>query len=151
MFSLKASRLKTSRLGVAVWLLVLVTCLVLLQGYWMPAVWRAFLLCGVVIVSLLGLIYTHRRAKYITLNEQGAFLCQGEAYDPLIFVRANAIQLIAKRKRSVRVVDCVWPAYQVIYRDSLGAQEYAVLRSFAAQQILLGRHDNAKTSSYVDR
>lgn len=86
----------------------------------------------------------HKTTQQISINEQGAFLFNKGRFIRLEFVRTNSIQLIAKMHREQKLVGMIWPAYQVIYRDSISRDDYQLLRSYAAQQILLRRSEEAK-------
>jgi len=88
-------------------------------------------------------IYQEPKQK-ISIDNQDAFLFKKERYIRLEFVRENSIQLIAKVHRENRILDWIWPAYKVVYRDSVSCDDYQMLRSFAAQQILLRRSKEAK-------
>lgn len=146
MYSQKIVELKGSLIGVFLWWIVAVLCAGLLQLYWMPVVWRASILSmmGLIGVFLLfRVIYQDAKLK-ISIDNQGAFLFKKERYIGLKFVRVNSIQLIAKVHRENKLLDLIWPAYQVVYRDSVSCDDYQMLRSFAAQQILLHRSEAAK-------
>ena len=60
------------------------------------------------------------------------------------FIRANGVQLIAKVDQGQTFLDRIWPKYRVIYRDNVEAEVYQVMRSYAAQQVLLRRSEEAK-------
>ncbi|MBR7889441.1 hypothetical protein J9B83_10860 [Marinomonas sp. A79] len=145
MFSLKATELKRSTISTAVWLMVTLCYLALLKLFWMPTIWWALLLLAVAIVWLaVGVIGWRQPAVTLSLHEDNAILCRGSQCQSLIFVRFNALQLIAKINRGSRWQDLLWPKFQVIYRDSLSPEDYQIVRSFAAQQILLHRSEENK-------
>lgn len=137
--------LKGSWIGALLWLIIAVLCAGLLQRYWMPVVWRVSILTmtGFVIVVFLFRV-SHQVTQKIRIDEQGAFLLRKGRFIKLEFVRVNGIQLIAKLYREDKILDAIWPAYKVIYRDSVSRDDYQMLVSFAAQQILLRRSEEAK-------
>lgn len=137
--------LKGSWIGALLWLIIAVLCAGLLQRYWMPVVWRVSILTmtGFVIVVFLFRV-SHQVTQKIRIDEQGAFLLRKGRFIKLEFVRVNGIQLIAKLYREGKILDAIWPAYKVIYRDSVSRDDYQMLVSFAAQQILLRRSEEAK-------
>ncbi|WP_421849183.1 hypothetical protein [Marinomonas sp.] len=111
----------------------------------MPAVWRALLYLVVGLGGLVLLIRMFRQpARQIGIDEQGAFLFDRGGYERLLFIRANGVQLIAKVDQGQTFLDRIWPKYRVIYRDSVAVEAYQVLRSYAAQQILQRRSEEAK-------
>ncbi|RNF73739.1 hypothetical protein EBI01_08470 [Marinomonas rhizomae] len=117
----------------------------LLQVYWMPAYWRALLYLGGGLVGLTLLIrMLHKPLRQIGIDEQGVFLLDRGGYERLLFIRANGVQLIAKADQEQTFWGKIWPKYRVIYRDSVGMEVYQVLRSYAAQQILRRRSEEAK-------
>lgn len=145
MFSLKTTELKCSWIGIGLWLFLLLAYAALLQIYWMPAFWRALLYLSVGLGGLVLIIRMFRQpARQLGLDEQGAFIFDRGRYERLLFIRANGVQLIAKVDQEQAFLDRIWPKYRVIYRDSVGKEEYQVLRSYAAQQILLRRSEEAK-------
>ncbi|WP_156486253.1 hypothetical protein [Marinomonas sp. TW1] len=73
----------------------------------------------------------------IGIDADGAYLCRREEQIRLHFVRVNAVQLIAKRVSEETIWHRIWPQFYLIYRDQLKGEEYALLRSFAAQDRLL--------------
>lgn len=97
---------------------------------------------GLVIVFIF--CFSYQTTQHVSIDGQGAFLLKKGRFIKLEFVRANSIQLIAKMCRGHRVVDLIWPTYRVIYRDSVSRNDYQVLRSFAAQQILLRQSEETK-------
>lgn len=144
-FSLKTTELKCSWISVGLWLFLVVSYAALLQIYWMPAYWRALLYMSVGLVGLTLLIRMLRKpVRQIGIDEQGVFLLDRGGYERLLFIRANGVQLIAKVDQVQTFWDKIWPKYRVIYRDSVGMEVYQVLRSYAAQQILLRRSEEAK-------
>lgn len=101
--------------------------------------------CISLCVVLIAVWMACRSAIEVGIDEQGAYLFDGRYFFRLAFVRANGIQLIAK----VETEPTFWwhgmlPPYRVIYCDNLPKSSYRRLRSFAAQQILLRRSENAK-------
>ena len=144
-FSLKTTELKCSLISIGLWLFIAVAYAALLQAYWMPAFWRALLYLG---IGLGGVVLFVRRfcqpSPQIGIDEQGAFLLNQERYERLLFIRANSVQLIAKVDQGQTFLRRVWPKYRVIYRDSVTEEVYRLLRSYAAQQILLHRSEMYK-------
>ncbi|MGJ8647887.1 MAG: hypothetical protein ACSHXJ_13390 [Marinomonas colpomeniae] len=131
------------------WVLIALCYAALFQLYWMPAFLRAFLFLFAGIVGLLSLFYSVVRARRglrqkIGIDEQGAFLFENGQYKRLLFVRANSIQLIATMLDKPNLFSRFWPAHRVIFFDSVSKDQYNILRSFAAQQILLHRSEEAK-------
>jgi hypothetical protein len=144
-YSQQKIELKSSWIGALLWFVIAVLCAGLLQLYWMPVVWRASILTmtGFVAVVLFFSI-SHQVTQQISIDDQGGFLLKKGRLIRLEFVRVNSIQLIAKLHRENNIVDFIWPAYKAIYRDSVSRDDYHMLRSFAAQQILLRRSEEAK-------
>ena len=127
---------------------MVVAYVALLQIYWMPAFWRALLYLSVGLGGLVLLIRMFRQpSRQISIDEQGTFLFDRGSYERLLFIRANGVQLIAKVDRGQTFLDRIWPKYRVIYRDSMPRNQYKILRSYAAQQILLRRSEEAKKHS----
>jgi hypothetical protein len=144
-FSLKTTELKCSWIGIGLWLFVVVAYVALLQIYWMPAFWRALLYLSIGLGGLVLLIRMFRQpSRQISIDEQGAFLFDRGCYERLLFIRANGVQLIAKVDQGQTFLDRNWSKYRVIYRDSVPGNQYKILRSYAAQQILLHRSEEAK-------
>jgi hypothetical protein len=111
----------------------------------MPAFWRALLYLSIGLGGLVLLIRMFRQpSRQISIDEQGAFLFDRGRFERLLFIRANGVQLIAKVDQDQTFIDRIWPKYRVIYRDSVGMEEYQVLRSYASQQILLRRSEEVK-------
>ncbi|ETI58446.1 hypothetical protein [Marinomonas profundimaris] len=145
MFSLKATELKRSWVGIGLGGIIALIYVALLQLYWMPAWWRALLFLCIGFVGVGLLLRSIRQPKRkIGIDEQGAFLLAREHYIRLVFIRVNAVQLIAKEATSTSFYDRFWPTHYVVYRDSLNEHSYRTLRSFAAQQMLLGRSEEAR-------
>lgn len=145
MFSLKATELKRSWVGIGLGGIIALIYVALLQLYWMPAWWRALLFLCIGFVGVGLLLRSIRQPKRkIGIDEQGAFLLARGHYIRLVFIRVNAVQLIAKEEKSTNFYDRFCPTYYVIYRDSLNEHTYRTLRSFAAQQMLLGRSEEAR-------
>ena len=118
---------------------------VLLQLYWMPVFVRAFLYVFAGVMAFCWLFYQLRKTKkQIGIDEQGAFLFKRGRYIRLLFVRANGVQLIAKQDQGSMLLRYFWPKFHVIFCDSVKTETYRILRSFAAQQILLSRSEEAK-------
>ncbi len=139
-------------IGIGLWLLILAAYTVLLQIFWMPALWWTWLYLGGGLCGGGGLIYLIcRPARQIGIDEQGTFLLESGVYKRLSFVRANAVQLIAKVEQGQTFWARIWPQYRVIYRDNVPANVYRVLRSYAAQHILLHRSEDAKELSKSKR
>lgn len=116
--------------------------LALLKLVWMPAVWWAFILLGVAVAwSVVGIIWWRQPLPTLSLHEQDATLCIGSRCQSVTFVRVNAIQLIAKMDQTSSWRSRFWPSFYLIYRDSLAPEAYQMVRSFAAQQMLLQRSD----------
>lgn len=112
----------------------------LLQLFWMPALLRACLLLGTFLAVLLFLLYQHKHNEaHIGIHAEGAFLYKRGRVINLLFVRANSFQLIAKQEQQPKWLGWLWPQFYVVYCDSVGIEDYRVLQSFAAQQILLSR------------
>lgn len=145
MFSLKTTELKRSWIGLSLWLLTVLAYMALLQVFWMPAFWRALFYVGVGLFCIILLVRAFlRENQLVGIGEQGAFLFKRGRYERLIFVRANNLQLIARVDPDQAFLASIWPSYRVIYRDSVPLDEYHTLLSFAAQQILLRRSEEAK-------
>jgi hypothetical protein len=144
-FSLKTTELNVSWIAFGLWLFWVMVGLALLQLFWMPAFWRALLYLGVGGIGVAVLLHLFRQSSpQVGIDEQGAFILVRGQYKKLQFIRINAVQLIAKQPRESRLLDRFWPSYRVIYRDSLNEQAYRTLRSFAAQQMLLHRSEEAR-------
>jgi hypothetical protein len=148
-FRLKTTDLKLSKVGILLWVLIALFYAALFQLYWMPAFLRAFWFLFTGIVGLLSLFYSVVRARRglrqkVGIDEQGAFLFENGQYKRLLFVRANSIQLIATMLDKPNLFSRFWPAYRVLFFDSVSKDQYNILRSFAAQQILLHRSEEAK-------
>ncbi|ETX10599.1 hypothetical protein MUS1_13530 [Marinomonas ushuaiensis DSM 15871] len=146
MYSQQTVELKGSWIGALLWLVVTVLSAGLLQLYWMPVIWRVSILSmmGFTVAFLFFRVIYQEVKQQIGIENSDVFLFKKECLIPLEFVRANGIQLIAKMHRENKILDVVWPAYKVIYRDSVSRDDYQRLRSFAAQQILLRRSEEAK-------
>ncbi|PYF78332.1 hypothetical protein DFP75_11223 [Marinomonas alcarazii] len=145
MFSLKTTELKGSWIGLSVWLLTVIAYMALLQVFWMPAFWRALFYIGIGLLSATLLIRAFFMEKQrVGIDGQGAYLVKNGHYARLTFVRANSVQLIARVERGKSFVARIWPNYRVIYRDSVQLDQYHTLLSYAAQQILLSRSEEAK-------
>ena len=149
MFRLKTTDLRLSKVGVVLWIWIVLLYAALLQLYWMPAYLRAFLFLSIGTVGFLLLMHSIFKARCnsrpkIGIDEQGAFLFENGQYKRLLFVRANSIQLIATMFDKPNLFSRFWPAYRVIFFDSVSKDQYNILRSFAAQQILLHRSEEAK-------
>jgi len=144
-FSLKATELRCSWIGIGLWFVVAATYAALLHLYWMPVFLRASLYF---LVGLFAALLLYRLVRQpvlqIGIDEQGAFLLQHGQYTRLLFIRANGVQLIAKEDKTQTIFDRFWPVYRVVYFDNVTEDQYRVLRSFAAQQILLCRSEDAK-------
>ena len=116
----------------------------------MPVFWRALFY---ILAGLFGVLFLFRVVRQsshqIGIDEQGVFLLERGCCKRLLFIRSNDVQLIAKVDRSLFFWDRFWPVYRVIYRDNLTKVQYRILRSFAAQQILLRRSEVFKKR--VDR
>lgn len=149
MFRLKTTDLRLSKVGVVLWIWIVLLYAALLQLYWMPAYLRAFLFLSIGTVGFLLLMHSIFKARCnsrpkIGIDEQGAFLFKNGQYERLLFVRANGIQLIATTLKQKSFLGQLFPTYKVIFFDSLSKVEYSTLRSFAAQQILLSRSEETK-------
>lgn len=145
-FSLKTTELKCSLISIGLWLFIVVAYAALLQIYWMPAFWRALLYLSVGLGGVVLLVRTVcQSSPQIGIDEQGAFLLNQGRYERLLFIRANSVQLIAKVDQGQAFLRRVWPKYQVIYRDNVTEDVYRILRSYAAQQILLHRSEMHKS------
>jgi hypothetical protein len=128
--------------------LLVVAYAALLQVYWMPAFWRALLYLSVGLGWLALLIRIFfQSSRQIGIDEQGAFLLNRGCYERLLFIRVNGVQLIAKVDQGQTFWGLIFPKYRVIYRDSVSGDQYKILRSYAAQQILLRRSEEAKKHS----
>ncbi|NLQ18947.1 hypothetical protein HGG82_15170 [Marinomonas sp. M1K-6] len=144
MFSLKTTELKGSRIGLALWLVTAIAYAALLRLYWVPVDWQA-LFYALACASGVWLVWFVRRtSRRIGIDDQGAFLFERGAYKRLVFIRANDFQLIARVDQGDRFWAQCWPVFRVIYRDSVDANQYQILRSFAAQQIVLRRSERPK-------
>ncbi|QUX94744.1 hypothetical protein C0J08_04680 [Marinomonas sp. CT5] len=127
------------------WLVLALAYVALLQIFWMPAFWRALLYLSVGLGGLVLMVQRFRQPlRKIGIDDQGGFIFDLGVYERLLFIRANSLQLIAKVDKEKSLFRRVWPKYRVIYRDSLSSREYKILRSYAAQQILLRRSEEAK-------
>ncbi|WP_181799789.1 hypothetical protein [Marinomonas aquiplantarum] len=138
MFSLTATKLNFSWLSVGLWTSASASCFILIPFYWWPDVWQVafFILYGVIVFASLGFAWCQPRCQ-IGIDPDGAYLCRHDGQVRLHFVRANAVQLIAKRVSVDTVWHRIWPQFYLIYRDQLQSEDYALLRSFAAQDKLL--------------
>ncbi|RNF49024.1 hypothetical protein EBI00_13425 [Marinomonas hwangdonensis] len=101
--------------------------------------------CVSLCVVLVAVWMVCRPVIKVGIDDQGAYLFDDRYFFRLVFVRANGFQLIAK----VETEQASWwhyvlPPYRVIYCDNLPKSSYRRLRSFAAQQILLRRSEDAK-------
>lgn len=145
MFSLKITELKPSWIGLSLWLLTVIAYIALLHVFWMPAFWRALFYVCIVLLCLTLLIRVFFIEKQcVGIDEQGAFLFKNGRYERLTFVRANCVQLIARTTQDEAFLARVWSSYRVIYRDSVQQDQYHILLSYAAQQILLHRSEETK-------
>jgi hypothetical protein len=144
-FSLKATELKCSWIGIALWFVIASVYAALFHLYWMPVFWRALFY---ILAGLFGVLFLFRVVRQsshqIGIDEQGVFLLERGRCKRLLFIRSNDVQLIAKVDRSQFFSDRFWPVYRVIYRDNVTKVQYRILRSFAAQQILLRRSEAFK-------
>ncbi|MDB4837540.1 hypothetical protein OAH87_03640 [Marinomonas sp.] len=139
MFSLKASELKRSKIGCFLWVSVALVYAAIFQLYLLPIQVKLSIPLVAVVVVLFIL-----PSKKIGLDEQGAYVIESARRCELVFLRANGVQLIARLAMGSPLINYYWPRYIVIFYDSLPKEQYADLRSFAAQQILLNRNDNEK-------
>lgn len=128
------------------------------------------LLIGV--VGLLGWRY-YQGPAYVGIDEFGAYWHTSNNWQRLQFVRANGIQLIAtptstplpkkeskkelknepgkelkKRLKEGCLTHFLWPTYRVIYRDSVSDETYRLLRSYAAQKMMLRQSEEVKKTLY---
>jgi hypothetical protein len=111
----------------------------------MPVVLRASLYFFAGVVGFVWLMYRLKRTKpQVGIDEEGAFLFEHGRYIRLSFVRVNSIQLIAMQDHKSMLLRLFWPRFYVIFCDSVAGEQYRFLRSFAAQQILLRRSEEAK-------
>ncbi len=148
MYSLPRTDLNPSKVSALLLSLVIFCYLILLQVFWVPAALRAFLYVLVLVFIVLYFfdVFCKRKAQ-ISIEQQVVSLIEWRTSSnkavrtsSLRFVRANAVQLIAcVQDENERWFHRVWPSYKVIFYDSLNADQYAQLRSFAAQQIVLNR------------
>lgn len=123
----------------------------LFQLFWMSELVRACLLLGIFLAGFAFLLYRHKQNKAkIGIDADGAFLCKRGRVVRLQFVRVNSFQLIAKREQKSKLLGWLWPQFHVVYCDSVGAEKYRMLQSFAAQQILLRRSEEARKSFSKD-
>ncbi|MFT2099528.1 hypothetical protein ACMUMQ_14365 [Marinomonas sp. 2405UD66-6] len=123
----------------------------LFQLFWMPALLRAYLLLGTFLSGFAFLLYRHKQDKAkIGIDADGAFLCKRGRVVRLLFVRVNSFQLIAKREQKSKLLGWLWPQFHVVYCDSVSAEKYRMLQSYAAQQILLSRSEEARKSFSKD-
>lgn len=74
--------------------------------------------------------------KYIGIDPDGAYMVQNEQRKGLVFLRINSLQLIARKVSGESFWQRIWPVFVVIYRDQMSIEEYELLGSFAAQQML---------------
>ena len=111
----------------------------------MPTVWRyAYFLLACLVWIILVVRHFLQSNQAVGIDELGAYLHKNGHRYPLTFVRFNSMQLIARYPRPHRVLDVIWPAYCLIYKDSLPTHAYSILRSFAAQQKLFGDQERHK-------
>ncbi|AEF55778.1 hypothetical protein Mar181_2747 [Marinomonas posidonica IVIA-Po-181] len=137
-FSLTATKLNFSWVSVGLWTSASASCFILLPFYWWPDVWQVTfsILYSVIVLVSLGLAWRQPRS-HIGIDSDGAYLRQhNNDLIRLDFVRANAVQLIARKVSDDTIWYSVWPQFCLIYRDQLGLEDYALLRSFAAQDML---------------
>ena len=148
MYNLPRTDLKPSKVAALLLSLVTFCYFILLHIFWLPAVLRAFLYAFVLVFIVLYFfdVFCKRKAQ-ISIDQQVVSFTEWRASNnraarasSLRFVRANAVQLIAcVQHENERWFHRLWPSYKVIFYDSLNVDQYAQLRSFAAQQIVLGR------------
>lgn len=113
----------------------------------------------VLLISLVGLLgwrYCQGPA-HVSIDEFGAYWHTSNNWQRLQFVRANGIQLIAtpmpklipeKELKEGCLTHFLWPTYRVIYRDSVSDETYRLLRSYAAQQMMLRQSEEVKKTLY---
>lgn len=89
------------------------------------------------LVSTFFLLYSP--FNEVGIDEQGAFVKGKGQLQRVVFIRADSMQLIARVTTNATFLQRLYPRYVLIFRDSLSKEEYAILRSFASQQILLSR------------
>ncbi|MCV2403925.1 hypothetical protein OFY17_13720 [Marinomonas sp. C2222] len=98
----------------------------------------------VLLVVLLFALIFQSPYKQIGIDEQGAFVEGKGQLQRVAFIRANGVYLVARVTSFINAPKKWYPNYVVIFRDSVSKDNYAILRSFAAQQILLNPNKDQK-------
>ena len=144
MYSLKVTKLNSSWIGVTLWVIAISCCFLLLPWYFWSSGQQLLLLCTYIVLLVALFVLSFSAAeKYIGIDPDGAYMVQNEQRIGLVFLRINSLQLIARKVSGESFWQRIWPVFVVIYRDQVSIEEYELLGSFAAQQMLSRSEEKA--------